>query len=356
MRTIDRYLLGEMLWPFLGGLLTFVVLITGHMLFLAIGVIVDHHVPLSGVLRYLAYQVPGAAVMALPVASLLASALALNRLAADHEIVALRAGGAGLSRLMAPAAMLGAMATLLSVWLNGELAPRSRQAAQGLLRDIVLQQRALVFKPQHFVDSGRGLQFYAETVDGARDSLGNLYAFLVQPQAPPVLYWAETAHFVDAAVEATQSRAYFLTTGGNLTTLEAEGLTMDLTQVRAGPSLPSDALASQTLGQLRQRLRGPSGAGQPVDRQTSLELHCRLAMAGACLVFALLAGPVALQFGRGQSLVGVLATILVVFVYYVIMIWLRMLGAAGYLPVPVAAYGQDVVLGAAAMVAIWRQR
>lgn len=356
MRTVDRYLLSEMVWPFVGGLLTFMVLITGHMLFLAIEVIVDHHVPLSGVLRYIGYQLPGAAVMALPVASLLASALALNRLAADHEIVALRAGGVSPWRMMVPALLVGLVATAAGTWLTGDLAPRARRAADSLLRDLVLQQKALAFRPQRFVDTGRGLQFYAETVDNAHNTVGNLYAFLVQPQSAPLLYWTDRAQFGETTLEAAQSRAYLLTTAGNLTTLEGDGLTIDLTQMPSGARVPVQELGGQTLAELWARAKPQAGTGLPGDRTAWLELHCRLALAAACLVFALLAGPVALRFGRGQSLVGVLATILVVFVYYVIMLWLRMLGNAGVLPLPVAAYGQDVVLLVLAALAIWRQR
>jgi lipopolysaccharide export system permease protein len=356
MKHLDRYILCEMVWPFVGGLVTFVVLITGHMLFLAIEAIVDHHVPFSGVLRYIAYQVPGAAVMALPVASLLASALALNRLAADHEIAPLRAGGVSLARMTFPALLLGLGAAAAALWLHADLAPRAKQAAEGLLRDIVLRQKTLAFKPQRFVDSGRGLHFYAETVDNARETVGNLYAFLVRENSPPLLYWADSARFTDTTLEASRSRAYLLSTGGNLTDLEAEGLTIDLTQVQPSARYPSARMQAETLGELRRKLADSVAAGQEPDRQTVLELHCRLAMAGACLVFALLAGPVALRFGRGQSLVGVLITILVVFVYYVIMLWLRMLGNAGYLPPLVAAHGQNALLTLAATVAIWRQR
>lgn len=351
MRVLDRYLFREMTWPYVGGLVTFVVLITGHMLFLAIEVMVDRQVPLGGVLRYIGYQVPMAAVMALPVASLLASALALNRLATDQEVTALRAAGVSLARMVRPVVVLGLLSTAAAVWLNGDLAPRCKGAADGLLRDIVLQQRALAFRPQRFVDTGRGLQLYAETVDQAASTVGGVYAFLLQAQGTPLMYWAPQARFGATTLEAPACRAYLLTPAGNLTMLECDDMTLDLTQMSAGAGRPATGLGDQTLGQLWQRAQAASS-----DRGARLELHFRLALAAACLVFALLAAPVALHFGRGQSLVGVLATILVVFFYYVIMLWMRMLGNTGVLPPLVAAYGQNAVLTALALLAIWKQR
>ncbi|NPV46372.1 MAG: YjgP/YjgQ family permease [Armatimonadetes bacterium] len=356
MKRLDRYILSEMVWPFVGGLATFVVLITGHMLFLAIEVIVEHHVPLGGVLRYIAYQVPGAAVMSLPVASLLASALALNRLAADHELPAVRTAGVSMARLMAPATAMGLIATAATLWLHADLAPRAQQAADQLLRNIVLQQRSLSFQPQRFIDTGRGVHFYAETVDNRHDALGSVYAFVVRDDAPPLLYWAADARFGATSLTARHPRAYLLTSSGQLSTMEAGQLEVNLSQIRPSARYPSRQMQAETFSELWRRIADSTPNGAPPNRQALLELHCRVAMAGACLVFALLSGPVALRFGRGQSLVGVLVTILVVFIYYVIMVWLRMLGNAGYLPLAVAAHGQNAVLAAVALLGIWRQR
>ncbi|MEI6503904.1 MAG: LptF/LptG family permease [Armatimonadota bacterium] len=356
MKILDRYLLAEMAWPFLGGILTFVVLISGHMLFLAIETMVDHHVPLSGVLRYVAYQIPGALIMALPVATLLAASLALNRLARDHEIIALRSGGMGTARLMAPALLIGLIAAGLSGWLSESLGPRSKQASETLLRDVVLQQRALVFKPYQFLDTGRGITLYAESTDTSRDTVGGLHVFCLRPGASPMLLWAPQAQFGATSLQVPNSRFYTLDINGGLTWGESDSIDIDLTQMGAPSGMQSSGLGDLSLSELRTRwtqalVQGPEGA-----RSFAMEYHTRLAMAFVCLVFALIAGPVTLRFGRGQSLVGVLATILVVFAFYVVMLWLRMLGNSGRLPVLVAAWGESLLLLAVAVVAIRRQR
>ncbi|MEN6303977.1 MAG: LptF/LptG family permease [Armatimonadia bacterium] len=353
MPRLDRYLFAEMLWPFVGGVLTFVVLITGHMLFLAIETMVDHHVPLSGVLRYVSYQVPGALIMALPVATLLAASLAFNRLARDHELIALRSGGMSTWRLVIPGLVLGLIAAGGSIWLSGSLAPRSKQAASDLMRDVVLQQRALVFKPHQFLDTGRGLNLYVEGADEAKDEVSGLHVFCLRPEGPPMLLWAPKAQFGATTLLVPQPRFYALDTNGALTYGDSDSIDIDLTQVGAGSSHRSGGLEDQSLRALWQRAH-VSGAGG--DRSASLEFHSRLAMAFACLVFALLAGPVTLRFSRGQSLVGVLATIIVVFIFYVVMLWTRMLGESGVLPVMAAAWGETAALSIVALVAIARVR
>jgi LPS export ABC transporter permease LptF len=356
MKTLDRYLFTEMFWPFIGGLLTFVVLITGHMLFLAIETMVDHHVPFSGVLRYVSYQVPTALIMALPVATLLAASLALNRLARDHELIALRSGGMSTWRLMLPGLMLGLVASGLSVWLSGSVGPRSRQAADDLLRQVVLQQKALVFKPHQFLDTGRGLHLYVEETDQAQDTVGGLHVFCLRPESSPMLLWAPKAQFGATTLLVPQPRFYALDTTGALTYGDSESIDIDLTQVGRTSSRHSAGLQDLSLRDLRTRIDQERRVSPEIARPARLEYHSRFAMALACVVFALLAVPVTLRFGRGQSLVGVLATILTVFFFYVIMLWMRMLGGSGTLPVEVAAWGENLGLATLALLAIHRQR
>lgn len=356
MKTVDRYLFAEMLWPFFGGLLTFVVLISGHMLFLAIETMVDHHVPFLGVVRYVAYQVPGATIMALPVATLLAASLALNRLARDHELIALRSAGTSTWRLMMPALALGLVAAGLSGWLSESLGPRSRQAAEGLLRQVVLQQKALVFKPYQFLDTGRGLTLFVQGADSARNTVAGLHVFCQRPRGAPLLLWAPRAQFGATTLLVPSPRFYTLETNGALTWGDSESIDIDLTQVGRTAAARSTGLADLSLGELQKRWAEAARSGPAGARPVAMEYHSRLAMAFACLVFALVAGPVTLRFGRGQSLVGVLSTILVVFVFYVVMLWLRMLGNSGQLPVLLAAWGETVAVLLAAIVAIWRLR
>ena len=354
MKILDRYLFTEMLWPFVGGLLTFIVLISGHMLFLAIETLVDHNVPLWGVLRYVGYQLPGATIMALPVATMLAASLALNRLARDHELVAVRTGGASPIRLLVPAAALGAVAMALGLWLSGEAAPRSRGAADDLLRQVVLQQKALVFKPHQFLDTGRGLHLYVESTDQRRNLVRGLHAFSLRPDGPPILLWAPEAQFGDTNLHVPYGRIYAAEPDGSLSWMESDATEIDLTLVGRGARMRSGELQDLTLAELRQRVQD---SGSPeMGRSVLMEMHSRIAMAFACIVFALVAGPVTWRFGRGQSFVGVLATILTIFVFYVLMLWTRMLGMSGAMPPVLAAWGQDLVFLAAALVAIWRQR
>ncbi|MFW5867261.1 MAG: LptF/LptG family permease [Armatimonadota bacterium] len=358
MRIVDRYVLTEALGPFLVALTAFIVLITGHMLFQVVEVIVEHGVPLPSVLRFVALQVPHAAVMALPVSVLMGCSLAVNRLASDHEIVSMRAGGMGLARMMAPMWALGLVASLATLAVSEQAVPWSRAEAERLIREMVLHRQSLAFEPGKFTDTGQGLQIYVGDRAAEQQELRDVMIFMTQSDDYPMLFSASRAVFRGERLYPVSPDLYVFD-GRSVTTLRSAGVQIDLRQVAAGAAggIPGTlGMAEMTIrdlvGEYETREERAEGAG----RSYALEAHTRLAMAASCLVFAALAGPVTLRFARGQSLVGVMAAMIITFGYFLVMIWMRQLGEGGALPVPVAAWAQNVVLIAAAAFGLHRLR
>ena len=171
MRIVDRYVLSEALGPFLVALGAFIVLVTGHMLFQVVEVIVEHGVPLPSVLRFIALQVPNATVMALPVATLMGCSLAVNRLSSDHEIVAMRTGGMSLARMMLPMWGLGIIASIATFAISEAAVPWSRAQAEALVREMVLGRQSLAFEPNQFTDTGQGITIYVNDRVAEREEL-----------------------------------------------------------------------------------------------------------------------------------------------------------------------------------------
>lgn len=353
MRLIDTYILREMIPPALAALFAFVVLITGHVLFTIVDVIAGKGVRFESILRFAALKAPEAAVLALPVATLLGCALALNRLASDNELSPLLAGGVSGLRLMVPAATLGIVATLLSLSMKELAVPYADRRATTLYREMILRQKTLAFKPDRFLDAGQRWVFIARQVDTDNDTLHGLRVLMKQPGAFPCYHRAETACFTDRALRAQNVTSYWFSFPSALDIVTSEQLDIDLGALPAS-AFGGEAMRNQTiralLDQRAQARAGPTAAARELD----LEIHTRLAMIAACFVFSLLAAPIALRFGRGQSLAGVLATLVLAFAYFVIMLGMKILGGNGVLPVPVAAWSQNCILVIVALIAMRR--
>ena len=76
-------------------------------------------------LRWLAAQLPTALAQTLPIAMVLAVLLTLGRMEGDRELLAFRAGGVALGRIVAPFIVLGALATVATIAVNQWVTPRT---------------------------------------------------------------------------------------------------------------------------------------------------------------------------------------------------------------------------------------
>ena len=357
LKIADKYIFRELLGPFMVGVLTFVVLITGHILFTVVQVVVEHAVPLPNILKFLSLQVPRATVLALPVSALLACSLGLNRLATENELTVLRSGGSSLARLLMPAVLIGLLASAASLGLSEYVVPWADREAESMLRRIALSQRALGFQPGKFTSTGSDLHFFVEDVDGRRDQLKGVHVFWVQLRAFPALLKADQANFTSWGLQTSPAVSYHLDQEGNLTLTQApQGVAVNLQAVFSDLPGPVEGLQNMRMGQLLAEGRRMESQYSGQGRRHLVELHWRLALAASCLVFALLAAPLTLRFSHRESLVGVTMSLVVAFAYYVIMLWLRMLGEAGTLGPAVSGWLQNGALAAVAAWGLWRYR
>ena len=357
MKHLDRYLLAEILVPWGVGLAAFVVMITGHMLFTVVDQIVQHGVGMPSVLKFMALQVPFALTLSLPAATLLATSLALNRLASENELTAMRAAGISLTRLLAPVLGVGLLASGAALVLGQWAVPWSNHQAQMLLQGVIAQRPVLVFRPGKFTHTEAGLDFFAESVDRAQGQLGNLYVFQRSGAEAPRLLWAPSATFGDRDLRLSPGYFYQFTPGGSLTWGQTlGGIRASMGALLFSPGLMAKQTGDLSLGELLTRRAQLEAEHPGAGRPYSVELHWRIALAFSCLVFALLALPVTLSFARGQSLVGVLATLLLVFGYYVVMLWVRMATEAGPLSPLLGAWLENGVLVVVALALLVRRR
>lgn len=89
-------------------------------------------------------------------------------------------------------------------------------------------------------------------------------------------------------------------------------------------------------------------------REHVLQLHLKLAIPAASVVFALVAAPMGVQPHRSAASVGFGLSIVVIFAYYILMTIGTALAQGGTIHPVVGAWLQNVVLGAAGVVLMWR--
>jgi lipopolysaccharide export LptBFGC system permease protein LptF len=356
MKLLDRLAASEVLGPLLIGTLTFVVLIVGHLLFQVIRPVVERGVPFGVVVQFVLLQTPNAAALALPVSMLLAAAIGVHRMARDNELVAVRAAGASMTRLLTPVWLVGLGVSGASFLIAEYVQPHADRRAEGIITGVLMAQQTLALEPGQFAEVTPEVHVLPGGVDDRSGQLSDLKVFYVEPKGGVTFMQARSARFEGEAFVLERPLVCRVDERGGLTrSAPAAGS-------RAIVHLP-EAIKAWTGERRTLRNMGVAELARAIRRQDDpdanrpllLELHGRLSLAVACLAFSLIGAPLALLFRGGRSLGGALIAILYAFVYYVGMLWARMLGGSGALPPEVAAWLPNGITVALGVILMWRR-
>jgi len=320
--TLYRYLVREILSPLLLGLVTFtIVLLMGRMLKLA-DMVVSKGVPFSDLLLLIAYLLPNFAMITIPMAMLLAVLLAFSRLSADSEIIAIKAGGTSLYRLLPPVLTIALAAYAVTTVVSLYALPLGNVAFKQMLYHVIEGRLNLNLKEQVFNSDIPGLVLYIDRND---EQSGRLSGIMIQDERNPKEI---STIFADSGTvdsdETSKKLRLHLINGSIHQTVDAVKyrrlafkeyvLNVDLTK-----SIKSFQKKEQdmTLGELRSNLR-EGKATKRFSIEMALEIHRRFALPFACIIFAIVAMPLGIQNRRSGKAAGFTFSIATILVYYVI--------------------------------------
>ena len=358
MKTLDRYVLKEMIAPFLISMFAFVVLLIGRVIFDNIEQIIKLGVPLNLAVRFVAYKIPWVMGLVLPLAVLFATSLSVNRLARDSEITAIRMAGTPLRRILLPIFVVGLLASGLALWFGETVTPWANRESQRTIRMIWGMQTAPMIQERVFFES-EGYWFYVGRVERPSSNktvLRNVMIYEPNPgQGYPTLI---------TAAEASNDENMWTMRDGIMHKLGKDGLmqyemkfpSMQLNLRRISQALWETQRSAEemSIGELTQRISAYGGAGRET-RDMAVNWHFKLSIPLSCLILALCAAPLGVRFARSGSYSGILLGIVVMFLYQN-NIWLgKALGLGGLVPPFLAGWSQNIIFGIIGIYLIWRE-
>ena len=374
LRTIDRYIIRETLTPFVLVLLilTFILEIppiidSGEKL-LAAGA------SLSVVARVLMTLVPQALGITIPMSLLIGLLIALGRLSADREVVALQACGVGLGRLLRPVLVLAAGAGLLTMYVLIVAVPAANLAFQTLRYEAVSSLTESQVRPHVFFQSFPGFVMYV----GDESPAGGWRDVFVADTNRPDTTRIHTAARGELRIDNASRIVQMVLTDGETsvvdlgdpesfqsTRFERSVLTLDPETIfpRGGPLKGEREM---TVAELRQRIgemeasaAEARAAGQDEapfsTHNLVMAIHNKFAIPVACVVFALLALPLGVTTRKEGKLASFVLGGSVVYAYYLVMSIAGSLAKGHQLDAALAAWTANILLGAGAVALLaWR--
>ncbi|HSF16842.1 MAG TPA: LptF/LptG family permease [Vicinamibacteria bacterium] len=190
MRILDRYVLREVTPSFLlgVGVFTFVLMLNEILRFAQS--LVTQSATFGETLGIFLNLLPSVLCLTIPMGFLLGVLIALGRLAADSEIVAMRASGVSLYRLLVPISLAAASAWLLTSHLIISVLPDANQRVRQLIFQVMTSQAGTEIRPRVFYDRlFPNYMFLALDTPTGSDSWENvIVADLSRPETPRVTF------------------------------------------------------------------------------------------------------------------------------------------------------------------------
>lgn len=363
MKLLDRYLLRELIGPFLFGVGVVLMLFEGSVIFQVLNNLEDR-ASLWGLARVLLFKVPYLLVWSAPVAMLFASAFAINRLGRDNEITCIRSAGVSVRRICLPIAAVGLVVSAAAFAANERLVPWAEQQANKTMREMAIAQAIPQIQANVFFNS-EDYWFYVGSVrktDAHNVAVQNVLIYhLPNDGTLPSLITARRGQSHGMEWEFEDGWQVQFDSRGMVATQDRfQNQPLQINLARAVQDLWANQRTAQelTLAELKQQmdqLGGRSTIASASINDLALDYHLRFSIPLSCLIFALMAAPLSLRFARGGSFWGILLSIVLGFVYYNIIFFAKVIGSSGQIPPVVAGWSQDVLFGAFALFLIARQ-
>ena len=153
MKKLDRFILKSFIGPFVAILLVVVFILAMQTLWLYIDELVGKGLGIRTVLEVLFWGVCSLALpLALPLATLLASTMTVGQLAERSELMAMRASGISVGRVMAPIAVAAALIACGTYMVCSRLVPHAFNQIYTLRDDIARTKDEIKIPPGTFYD------------------------------------------------------------------------------------------------------------------------------------------------------------------------------------------------------------
>lgn len=324
MRILTRYILGEILSHTLIGCAVFTFILFMRDLNHILEMVVRNSSTFESVAEVFIFNLPNTFKVTIPMAVLVGILLGLSRLAADSEIIAMRASGLGIGYFVKVSSVVAIGGTLLGLVNSLYIAPRGNQAILDMQQELETSQASFEIQPRVFYEEFKNAVLYVQNVRGGTGASNWDQVFMADVTDPgnPIITTATSATVVnDSTMELLmrlRDGSRHETVAGqptqyNISTFKQTDLPLSLSpQSEMHLGRMDTAIYALPMRALEEHIHGPDG------RRYLLELHTRISYPVACLVLMLVGVPLGVISRRGGKSSGLVFTVLLVLLYYVL--------------------------------------
>jgi LPS export ABC transporter permease LptG/LPS export ABC transporter permease LptF len=359
LRILTRYILGEILSHTLIGCALFTFILLMKELPKILDIVVRNSSTFTTVTEFVLFLLPSFFMVTIPMAVLVGVLLGLSRLAADSEIIAMRASGLGIGYFVRVSAIVAVGGTLIGLFNSLYVAPRANQGILDLDKALA-SQATYEIQPRVFYEDFKDKVLYVQNVisgTGAANWRQVFMADITDPGEPKIT----TAASATVVSYSSQELLMRLRNGTehepvpgqpqqyNITTFAVNDLPFAASQQNEGHVGRLDTpILALPMKELIEHANGPDG------KRFLIELNKRFAYPAACVVLMLVGVPLGVTSRRGGKSSAWVFTILLVVLYYSLSLIGIAMGRQDWIPTFLAVWSANILFAIGGIFLLWQ--
>ncbi len=344
--TLYRYLLVSTLAPFFASLTIMTAILFLGRLIPVLNIVLKLGVGFNDFIRLCAYMAPKLLIFSIPMAGMLGIILCFSRLVNDNEILALKAGGVSINKILPAVIIAGLITTLLTAFCSILLIPKSQIAMKKLFLTLAKEKIHRGMQAKNFSDGFKDAVIYIDKIDPKTREWHGVYVSDTRDPKNPLTITARSGRLQSRMdkmlmVLTLENGSIHQAKGEKSTIIQFQEYSLNLPVAKQQKIEAMDKSSMSLHELLKQAAR--AGKGSEKGIKYLIEYHYRLILPIGALILSILGLPLALRTRPDEKPVGLPLGILFFVFFYIALTTAKSLAEENIMPVAPAMWMPNII-------------
>ena len=332
MKKIDLYITSKFIKSFFIGMAGFIVIFILSSVFKVVGYIIDDKISIGNGFVLLGAGIPDVIVNVVPLAILLGGLMTVNKMATNSEIIALKTSGISFFRIVKYPIIISLLLSIFMVWFNDAIVPDMNKLKREIKYTKVFDVRDSRIKTEVYLKGSGNNIYYISMINVSNGTFMNMMVLLMDKTMTKVqkIVVAEKGEYDFKAKLWTLKQVEI----SDIVTGKAEK--KDKYDAKFIKETPEEFLKDKIrenemkAKDLKESIKFINKTGGDV-KKLMVALYKKTAFPFSGFIMCFIGLSLGSRYVRGASAVSIALSVVIGYIYYVVMATLEAMGAGGFI-------------------------
>lgn len=351
MKKIDMYITSKFIKSFFVGMAGFIVIFILSSLFKVVGYIIDQKISTYNGVILLGAGLPDVIVNVVPLAILLGGLMTVNKMATNSEIIALKTSGISFFRIVKYPIIISFIISIFMLWFNDAVVPDMNKLKREIKYTKVYDVRDSRIKTEVYLKGSGNNIYYISMINGSNGTFMNMLILIMDKSMTKVqkIVVAEKGEY-DFKEKTWNLKECVI---NDIVTGKTEKQTLYKAKfIKESPEeFLKDKIRENEMkaDDLKEAIKFINKTGGDV-KKLMVALYKKTAYPFSGFIMCFIGLSLGSRYVRGASAVSIALSVVIGYIYYVVMATMEALGAGGFINPMIGEWVPNVIFIAVGIV------